>query len=212
MLSAPRRHLDSPAFGRVLCIFIQLGHISPYSWHLCVFFCALGAPVIWFTKSACHVGDTEDQEDPLEEERATHSGILVQKSSRTLELGGLQYIGLQREEKNWEAEPVIRLAPSEYSPLFLVKCATELNTATGILHVRGFQAPGCRISSVFLERLPTAGTPLQKKVFATLLPLLSSHECSWRGYLFEVGRLNRSQHSNSGRVRRQIQQIARQFS
>ena len=56
--------------------------------------------MIWFTKSACHVGDTEDQEDPLEEERATHSGILVQKSSRTLELGGLQYIGLQREEKN----------------------------------------------------------------------------------------------------------------
>ena len=44
----------------------------------------------------------ETQDDPLEEEMATHSDILVKKSSRTLELGGLQSIGLQREEKNTE--------------------------------------------------------------------------------------------------------------
>ena len=37
-----------------------------------------------------------DQEDPLEEDMATHSNILVGKIPRTAESGGLQLIGLQR--------------------------------------------------------------------------------------------------------------------
>ena len=36
------------------------------------------------------------QEDPLEEEMATHSRILPQKNPRTEEPGGLQSMGLQK--------------------------------------------------------------------------------------------------------------------
>ena len=36
------------------------------------------------------------QEDPLEEEMATHSSILAWEIPRTGELGGLQSVGLQR--------------------------------------------------------------------------------------------------------------------
>ena len=36
------------------------------------------------------------REDPLEEEMATHSSVLVWKISQTEELGGLQSMGLQR--------------------------------------------------------------------------------------------------------------------
>ena len=37
-----------------------------------------------------------DQEDPLEEEMATHSSILDRKIPQTEEPGGLQSLGLQR--------------------------------------------------------------------------------------------------------------------
>ena len=37
-----------------------------------------------------------DQEDPLEERTATHSSILVWRIPITEELGGLEFIGLQR--------------------------------------------------------------------------------------------------------------------
>ena len=36
------------------------------------------------------------REDPLEEEMATHSGILAWRIPRTEESGGLQFIGLKR--------------------------------------------------------------------------------------------------------------------
>ena len=38
-----------------------------------------------------------DQEDPLEEETATHSSILAETIPRTEEPGGLQSIGLQSQ-------------------------------------------------------------------------------------------------------------------
>ena len=41
-----------------------------------------------------------DWEDPLEEEVATHSSILVWKIPWTEELGGLQSVGLQRVRHN----------------------------------------------------------------------------------------------------------------
>ena len=41
-----------------------------------------------------------DQEDPLEEETATHSGILVWKIPWTEEPGGLQSMESQRVEHN----------------------------------------------------------------------------------------------------------------
>ena len=40
------------------------------------------------------------QEDPLEEEMATHSSNLAWRIPRTEELGGLQFIGLQRVRHN----------------------------------------------------------------------------------------------------------------
>ena len=51
---------------------------------------------------ACNVGDRRDgglipgQEDPLEKSMATHSSILVWRTSWTEETGGLQSMGLQR--------------------------------------------------------------------------------------------------------------------
>ena len=44
------------------------------------------------------------QENPLEEEVATHSSILAWRTSRTEELGGLLSIGLQRVQHDWGAE------------------------------------------------------------------------------------------------------------
>ena len=38
------------------------------------------------------------QEDPLEEEMATHSSVLVWKIPRTEEPGGLQSLGLQKSQ------------------------------------------------------------------------------------------------------------------
>ena len=40
------------------------------------------------------------QEDPLEEEMATHSSFLAWRISRTEEAGGLQSIGFQRVRHN----------------------------------------------------------------------------------------------------------------
>ena len=49
-------------------------------------------------ESACNAGDTGDtgQEDPLEEEMATHSSNLAWKTPRTEELGWPQSRGLKR--------------------------------------------------------------------------------------------------------------------
>ena len=44
------------------------------------------------------------QEDPLEEEMATHSGILACKISWTAEPGRLQTMGSQRVRHNWATE------------------------------------------------------------------------------------------------------------
>ena len=41
------------------------------------------------------------QEDPLEEEMATHSSILAWNIPWTEEPGGLQFTGLQRFTRNW---------------------------------------------------------------------------------------------------------------
>ena len=50
-------------------------------------------------QSTCQAGDEGSipgQKDPLGEEMATHSSILVQETSRTEEPGGPQSMGLQR--------------------------------------------------------------------------------------------------------------------
>ena len=56
-------------------------------------------------ESACNAGDLQEMqvqslgwEDPLQEEMATHSSILVWKIQRTEEPGGLQSIRLERVE------------------------------------------------------------------------------------------------------------------
>ena len=45
-----------------------------------------------------------DQEDPLEEEMATHSSILAWEIPWTVETGGLQSMGSQRIGHNWTIE------------------------------------------------------------------------------------------------------------
>ena len=58
-------------------------------------------------ESTCTSGDAEtwvqslDQEDPLEEGMATHSGILARKIPWTEEPGGLKSLGLQRVRYDW---------------------------------------------------------------------------------------------------------------
>ena len=44
------------------------------------------------------------QEEPLEKEMATYSGILSWRISWTEEPGGLQSMGLQRVRHNWETD------------------------------------------------------------------------------------------------------------
>ena len=49
-----------------------------------------------------------DQEDPLEEARATHSSILAWRTPWTEEPGGLQSMGSQRVGHHWATEPAFR--------------------------------------------------------------------------------------------------------
>ena len=46
--------------------------------------------------------DSKEHEDPLEKEMATHSSILAWRTPWTEEPGGLQSMGLQRIELDWE--------------------------------------------------------------------------------------------------------------
>ena len=54
-------------------------------------------------------GQSLGQEDPLEEEMATHSSILAQEIPRTMEPGGLESIGLQRGGHDWATEHKVKL-------------------------------------------------------------------------------------------------------
>ena len=47
------------------------------------------------------------QEDPLEEEMATHSSTVAWKIPWTEEPGGLQSMGSQRVEQDWETEQTL---------------------------------------------------------------------------------------------------------
>ena len=51
------------------------------------------------------------QEDTLEKKMATHSSILVQEISWTEEPGGLQSMGSQTVEPNWETKQQQRFTP-----------------------------------------------------------------------------------------------------
>ena len=44
------------------------------------------------------------QEDTLEKEKATHSSTLAWEITWTEELGGLQFLGLQRDGHDWVTE------------------------------------------------------------------------------------------------------------
>lgn len=124
----------------------------------------------------------------------------------------LQYIGLQGKKlRGWACDQIscIWILPFSWSSVL-----RNLTQPQEYFMFEGSRHQDVE-SRVFSRTSAPQETPLQKKsVCATLLPLLSSHECSWRGYLFNVGRLNRSPFvkENSGRVRHQIQQIARHFS
>ena len=50
-------------------------------------------------ESACNAGDL-GWEDPLEEDRATHSSLLAWRMLWTEEPGGLQFLGSQRARHN----------------------------------------------------------------------------------------------------------------
>ena len=66
------------------------------------------------------------QEDPLEEEMATHSSILAWRIPWTEEPGGLQYMGLQRVRHDWEQHPekIMSLITLENWPGGLMKNAS----------------------------------------------------------------------------------------
>ena len=65
-----------------------------------------------------------DQEEPLEEEMATHSSILAWEIPWTVETGGLQSMGLQRIGHNWAIEYVH--TPKLYT-LFLLENIFEIS-------------------------------------------------------------------------------------
>ena len=69
----------------------------------------LGAPVV--ENLPANTGDTSSipgQEDPLEEEMATHSSILSWEIPWTEESGGLQSIGSQRFRHDWALKTFLR--------------------------------------------------------------------------------------------------------
>ena len=70
-------------------------------------------------KSAPAMQETRDwplgQEDPLEEEMATHSSILAWEVSWTEEPGGLQSMGLQRVGRDWATEHTLTFKNREIS-------------------------------------------------------------------------------------------------
>ena len=68
----------------------------------------LASPEAPGKESTCDAGDLQEtwvwflfQEDPLEEEMATYSGILAWEIPWTEERGGLQSMGLQTVRHNW---------------------------------------------------------------------------------------------------------------
>ena len=94
-----------------LLLVISLGLLSHFLWGPCVSFRGLPR---WLSgkESTCQfrdaggAGSIPGQEDPLEEEVATHSSILVWKISWRDEPGGLQSKGLQRVGHDWTIEHV----------------------------------------------------------------------------------------------------------
>ena len=96
-------------------------------------------------------------EDPLEEERATHSSIFAWKIPWTEEPGGLQSMGSQRVKHNWAAE---RTAHSKH---LLITDTTFL--AMKQIHMDHMKVLEC------LSRVPLKG-PFQGSHYKTLWVLV----------------------------------------
>ena len=78
-------------------------------------------------------------EDPLEEEIATHSGILAWEISWTEERGGLQSMGFQRIGQNWITE---HTCMQDWSRVSFVRCIGLRRERQGIEGVRGQSKAG----------------------------------------------------------------------
>ena len=84
---------------------------------------------------------SQGQEDPLEEEMATHSSILAWEIPRTEEPGGLQYIGSQRVRHDLVTKQ------QQQQHLLLKCCSAHTHTHT---HTR--------ISSYYLSKKKILGS------------------------------------------------------
>ena len=110
--SAQFHLLDLVSFN----IFLQELVTSMWIWLFYDF--RSGASQVALVKNPPANADTQEtwvpslgQEDPLEEEMATHSNILAWKIPWTEELGGLQSMGSQRVGHNWVTEHMTFVQP-----------------------------------------------------------------------------------------------------
>ena len=91
-------------------------------------------------------------EDPLEEDTATHSSILVWRIPWSKELGGLRSIGLQRVQHNWGNQLCWtnnNLQGSFLWPEFLSPCCRIQS------HKLALNMPSKRGRAIYLETLET---------------------------------------------------------
>ena len=91
--------------------------IKPFAFHIC-YLQILRFPGGSAVKNLLAIQETQvqslDQEDPLEEEMATHSSILAWKIPRTEEPGGLQSMGSQKGRHDLATKQQEQLTDSTY--------------------------------------------------------------------------------------------------
>ena len=127
------------------------------------------------------------QEDPLEEERATHSSILAWKTPRTEEPGGLQSIALQRVRHDWA------YTANEYTFNYMWGFSVEA-TARGLkaMHVLLTEGPVLPAPLAIPFILPPTGHPPPTRPRHSGLMLWTTTKLwSWkslpaRNFLFHV--------------------------
>ena len=73
-------------------------------------------------------------EDPLEEEMATHCSILAGKIPWTEDLGGLQFIGLQRPGHGWSDWALTGKTPEAAPHSLRLKGSREVGGARALYH------------------------------------------------------------------------------
>ena len=101
---------------------------------------------------------SQDQENLLEEVRATHSSILVWRIPWTEKPGGLQSLGLQRVRHDWVTNTCISIRTKKELSRFLIAA----------------------VAAKLLQRCPTLCDPIERSPPGSLIPgILQTRTLEW---------------------------------